>query len=153
STPPVVLRPISPADFPAWKDHAAATFAAKIGPARGLTADEALEFAQAETERLLPDGPDTDQHLIWTAWADDVPVGTLWISTAGKVPFIYAVEVDETQRGKGYGRAIMRAGEEECRRRGHTRLDLNVFGNNRTAIALYDSLGYTVTSQQMRKEL
>jgi ribosomal protein S18 acetylase RimI-like enzyme len=47
----------------------------------------------------------------------------------------------------------MLAGEEECRRLGHRHLDLNVFGNNTTAINLYTSLGYTVTSQQMRKEL
>jgi ribosomal protein S18 acetylase RimI-like enzyme len=69
------------------------------------------------------------------------------------VPFIYGVEVDSGQRGKGYGRAIMLAGEEECRRLGHKHLDLNVFGDNTTAIGLYDSLGYAVISQQMRKEL
>ncbi|GAA1111092.1 hypothetical protein GCM10009630_05230 [Kribbella jejuensis] len=45
----------------------------------------------------------------------------------------------------------MPAGEEECRRRGYSQLDLNVFGDNRTAINLYDSLGYVVTSQQMRR--
>ena len=33
------------------------------------------------------------------------------------------------------------------------RLGLNVFGTNTPAIALYDSLGYTVTSQQMSKPL
>jgi ribosomal protein S18 acetylase RimI-like enzyme len=47
----------------------------------------------------------------------------------------------------------MLAGEEECRRRGHQYLDLNVYGDNGTAIGLYDSLGYVVTSQQMRKTL
>ena len=57
------------------------------------------------------------------------------------------------QRGNGYGRAIMLAGENECRRRGYARLDLNVFGTNRTAISLYESLGYTVSSQQMSKRL
>ncbi len=61
--------------------------------------------------------------------------------------------MDADQRGKGYGRSIMLAGEEECRRRGYEFLDLNVFGNNSTAISLYDSLGYVVTSQQMRKTL
>jgi ribosomal protein S18 acetylase RimI-like enzyme len=47
----------------------------------------------------------------------------------------------------------MLAAEDECRRLGHKQLDLNVFGDNTTAIGLYDSLGYTVISQQMRKEL
>ena len=144
---------MSAAEYPAWADRAAATFAAEIGPSRGLSADDALKFAHEETARLLPDGPDTAEQLIWVALADEVPVGTLWISTRNPVPFIYAIEVDAAQRGKGYGRAIMLAGEEECRRRGYTQLDLNVFGDNATAIGLYDSLGYVVTSQQMRKDL
>ncbi|WP_130442934.1 GNAT family N-acetyltransferase [Kribbella rubisoli] len=152
TTPPVQLRPITDSEYPSWSDHATETFAAWIGPARGLAADEALKFAHEETKRLLPQGPATENQLIWIALAGDEPVGNLWISTA-RVPFIYAIEVDSNQRGKGYGRAIMLAGEEECRRLGHKQLDLNVFGDNTTAIGLYDSLGYTVISQQMRKEL
>ena len=153
TTPPVILRPITDSEYPSWMERAAASFAAGVGPARGLTPDEALAIAYEETERLLPEGPATDQQLIWIAVADDEPVGSLWISTKSKVPFIYGIEVDHAHRGKGYGRAIMLAGEEECRRRGFEHLELNVFGNNTTAINLYTSLGYTVTSQQMRKEL
>jgi GNAT superfamily N-acetyltransferase len=153
TTPPVHLRPISDAEFPAWRDRSVASFAAGIGPARGLSAGEALKFASDETEKLLPEGPASDRQLIWIAWAGDEPVGSLWISLRSRVPFVYGIEVDSAQRGKGYGRAIMLAGEEECRRRGHTQLDLNVFGDNGPAIALYDSLGYTVISQQMRKNL
>lgn len=153
TTPPVTLRPITDTEYPRWKDRAAESFAAGIGPARGLTAEEALELAHQETAKLLPDGPATEHHLIWIAWVDGAQVGSLWVSTKQRIPFIYGIEVDGSQRGKGYGRAIMLAGEEECRRLGHAHLDLNVFGNNSTAIALYESLGYTVTSQQMRKEL
>jgi len=153
TTPPVKLRPITDTEYPRWKDRAAESFAAGIGPARGLTEDEALKLAHEETARLLPDGPATEHHLIWIACGGAAQVGSLWISTKSRVPFIYGIEVDGGQRGKGYGRAIMLAGEEECRRLGHAQLDLNVFGNNSTAIALYESLGYTVTSQQMRKEL
>lgn len=153
TTPPVLLRPITDNEYPSWMERAAASFAAGVGPARGLTPDEALALAYEQTENLLPEGPATDQQLIWIAVADDEPVGSLWISTKSNVPFIYGIEVDHAQRGKGYGRAIMLAGEEECRLLGHTQLDLNVFGDNTTAIALYDSLGYTVISQQMRKAL
>ncbi len=153
TTPSVTLRPITESEFAGWKDRAAESFAAGIGPARGLNPDEALKLAHEETIRLLPDGPATEQHVIWIAWDGDAPVGSLWISTKPRVPFIYGIEVDDGQRGKGYGRAIMLAGEEECRRLGYHQLDLNVFGDNSTAISLYESLGYTVTSQQMRKDL
>ncbi|MFD3404347.1 GNAT family N-acetyltransferase [Kribbella sp. NPDC058693] len=153
TTPAVLLRPITESEYPSWMDRAATSFAAGIGPARGLAEDEALKFAYDETKKLLPDGPATEHQLIWTAFSGDEPVGSLWISTRARVPFIYGIEVDSNQRGKGYGRAIMLAGEEECRRLGHKQLDLNVFGDNKTAIGLYDSLGYAVISQQMRKEL
>ncbi|MFF0339373.1 GNAT family N-acetyltransferase [Kribbella sp. NPDC004875] len=153
TTPTVQLRPITDVEYPDWMELTAASFAAGIGPARGLTTDEALAFAYEETERQLPEGPATDGQLIWIAMAGEEPVGSLWISTRSRVPFIYGIEVRSDQRGKGYGRAIMLAGEDECRRLGYTQLDLNVFGDNRTAIALYDSLGYTVISQQMRKAL
>ena len=153
TTPPVQHRPITDSEYPSWSDHAAEVFAAGIGPVRGLTADEALKFAREETKRLLPQGPATENQLIWIALVGDEPVGNLWISTGSRVPFIYAIEVDSNHRGKGYGRAIMLAAEDECRRLGHKQLDLNVFGDNTTAIGLYDSLGYAVISQQMRKEL
>jgi ribosomal protein S18 acetylase RimI-like enzyme len=153
TTSSVTLRPITDTEFADWRDRAATMFAAGVGPARGLDSEEGLKFAYAETDRLLPDGPATEHHLIWTARDGDELVGSLWIGTKPRVPFIYGIEVDGTQRGKGYGRAIMLAGEEECRRLGYNQLDLNVFGNNAPAIALYESLGYSVSSQQMRKEL
>jgi GNAT superfamily N-acetyltransferase len=139
-------------EYPDWKEQLVTSFAAEMGRARGLSPDEALKVSQQETEKLLPDGPDTEHQLLWIAVADGEPVGNLWISTRSRIPFVYGVEVSSAHRGKGYGRAIMLAGEEECRRRGHTALELNVFGDNQTAIALYNSLGYTVTSQQMRKD-
>jgi GNAT superfamily N-acetyltransferase len=45
--------------------------------------------------------------------------------------FVYDIRVDESQRGKGYGRAAMVFAEEEARRRGHDRVALNVFGGER----------------------
>lgn len=153
TTPSVTLCPITETEFAGWRDRAAAMFAAGVGPTRGLDPDEALKYAFEETDRLLPDGRATEQHLIWIARDGDEPVGSLWISTKPRIPFIFGIEVGGDLRGKGYGRAIMLAGEAECRRLGHSQLALNVFGNNFTAIGLYESLGYTVSSQQMRKEL
>ena len=153
TTPLVTLRPITDPEFASWRDRAAASFADGIGPAQGLTPAEALDFAYRETDRLLPEGHSTESHLIWLAWAGDGPVGSLWINTRTRGAFIYGIEVDADHRGKGYGRAIMLACEVECRRLGYSRVDLNVFGDNSTAISLYESLGYIVTSQRMRKEL
>ena len=43
--------------------------------------------------------------------------------------------------------------EDEARGHGATELGLNVFGSNRVARHLYDSLGYETTAVQMRKPL
>ena len=46
--------------------------------------------------------------------------------------------------------AVMEALHDAARRLGATSMTLNVFGDNATAIRLYESSGYTVTAQQMR---
>jgi ribosomal protein S18 acetylase RimI-like enzyme len=151
--PPVTLRPPTEDEFGNWRIRSVEGFATEMGPTRDLDPVAALETSDQEFDRLLPDGINTENQLIWLAHHDDVPVGSLWISTARPTPFIYMIDVLAEQRGKGYGRSIMLAGEDECRRRGYAHLDLNVFGSNTTAIGLYDSLGYVVLSQQMRKTL
>jgi ribosomal protein S18 acetylase RimI-like enzyme len=153
NAPSVTLRQLTDDEYVAWEDLNARSFAAGIGPARGLEPDAALEYARKQVGKLLPDGKDTEGQLVWMAHDGDEPVGSLWIATGPPIPFIFGIEVNEQHRGNGYGRSIMLAGEEECRRRGYRYLDLNVFGTNSTAISLYDSLGYVVVSQQMRKEL
>ena len=63
------------------------------------------------------------------------------------------IEVDEACRGRGYGRQAMLLAEQAARNRGMTSIGLNVHGRNTIARALYDSLGYEVMSQQMKKPL
>jgi ribosomal protein S18 acetylase RimI-like enzyme len=96
--------------------------------------------------------------LIFRVEADEQPVGWLWLALRNPraeagVGFIYDITIDETLRGRGYGRAAMRLAEEEALRNGLHALALNVFGQNAIARALYSSLGYRETSVQMRKEL
>jgi ribosomal protein S18 acetylase RimI-like enzyme len=153
ASPPISLRPVTEAEFGPWMVRSVEAFAEGMGPARGLDPATALETAHREIAKLLPDGRNTEHQLIWLAIHHGVPVGSLWISTQKPVPFIFMIEVLEEHRGRGYGRSIMLAGEEECRRRGYEYLDLNVFGTNTPAIRLYDSLGFKVTAQQMRKSL
>ncbi|GAA0960247.1 hypothetical protein GCM10009554_75030 [Kribbella koreensis] len=153
STPSITLRPPTAAEYADWMTRGCEDYATDIGPARDLDPAAALEAAYQEFGALLTDGLETENQLVWLACHDDEPVGSLWIGTQKTTPFIYLVEVLAEQRGKGYGRAIMLAGEEECRRRGYTHLALNVFGSNKVATGLYDSLGYVVVTQEMRKEL
>lgn len=90
--------------------------------------------------------------------ADGGPVGRIWLGlkhprgTAG-CAFLYDIEVDEPYRGQGYGRALLAAAEEAARSHGASAIELNVFGGNAAAIALYRRAGYVVVQQQMRTTL
>lgn len=82
----------------------------------------------------------------------------LWIgldrpSTSKPLAWIYDIEVHEDQGGKGYGRSLLRAAEEETLRNGVPTLGLNVFGTNQVARKLYESAGYAITQISMSKTL
>jgi ribosomal protein S18 acetylase RimI-like enzyme len=81
----------------------------------------------------------------------------LWLkldaTSEGMTAFGYDFSVLPELRRSGYGRAIMAAAEDECRRRGVVSVGLNVFGDNLAAQALYEQMGFEVTSIQMRKRL
>ena len=61
--------------------------------------------------------------------------------------------VDETERGRGLGRAAMLALEAKVKELGYASVGLNVWGGNDVARALYRKLGYTEQSVGMTKTL
>jgi ribosomal protein S18 acetylase RimI-like enzyme len=61
---------------------------------------------------------------------------------------IQGLAVAEEARGRGLGRALIRAAVEEARGRGARRLSLRVLGHNAPARALYESEGFTVEGVQ-----
>ncbi|MGC9541056.1 N-acetyltransferase family protein [Streptomyces sp. UG1] len=57
---------------------------------------------------------------------------------------IQGLAVADEARGRGVGRALVRAAVEEARRRGARRLTLRVLGHNTPARKLYESEGFVV---------
>ena len=155
----VQLEPMTEAEFDAWVEPLIAGYAQSHLDAGNWSAQEAPAKAREATMGLLPEGVATDGHHLWVARdeATGDRVGTLWIglrpASAGIEAYVYFVEVDEDRQGEGYGRAVMNAGAEAARRLGAASIALNVFGDNTAACRLYDSLGYRVTHQSMRREL
>jgi ribosomal protein S18 acetylase RimI-like enzyme len=121
--------------------------------------DVALERSQAELDQLLPAGVAQPDTLLLTAVDENgASVGLVWISLAhprgaGRTGWIYDIEVFGEHRGRGLGRALLAAAEQEVARHGVAKLALNVFGSNEVARRLYDSAGYVVITQQMEKRL
>jgi ribosomal protein S18 acetylase RimI-like enzyme len=123
------------------------------------TPDEAERMAADQFRQLLPDGPDTRDTLLRTAETPDGHrVGLIWIALnrPGAPPgsaWIFDIEVDPARRGEGWGRALLRAGEQDAARHGATSIALNVFGDNTTARHLYDTSGYETAALTLRKDL
>jgi ribosomal protein S18 acetylase RimI-like enzyme len=129
----------------------------KVG-AGDWAADEALELASREVDKLLPAGVDTPGMLLLTArTSDGETLGMLWIGfdrpDQRDTAWIYYIEVQPQHRGKGYGRELLRRAEGLAARRGAQAMALNSFGSNTVARNLYESSGYEVMSVVMRKTL
>jgi len=153
------VRPMMPAEFEAIRSRMIREYAAEHVRAGDWSAEDAEARAAAQTDELLPNGVDTaDMFMLTAQTSDGQDVGHVWVglkrpSGSGQGAWIYNIEIDPNQRGKGYGRALLKAAEQETARRGVTTIGLNVFGPNAVARNLYESAGYEVASLQMKKEI
>ncbi|MDG4831481.1 GNAT family N-acetyltransferase [Solwaraspora sp. WMMD1047] len=153
------VRSMTKVEYERWRSEIDRRFADSQVAAGTWQPERALELARQGNDTLLPEGLATDGSLLLIAERPDgTPVGRLWIGLThprGTVDcaFLYDIEVRAEHRGRGYGRALLAAAEAAVRERGISALELNVFGDNQTAIALYAGSGYAVVTQQMRKDL
>ncbi|WP_240615890.1 GNAT family N-acetyltransferase [Nakamurella deserti] len=115
----------------------------------------ATAVATDQNDRFFPGGVPAEGHALFTAHdADGARVGALWLfRRSDTTVWIYDVEIDEGFRGRGLGRALMLAAHGWAQSQGATVVELNVFGGNAVARALYTSLGYTERSVHMAKTL
>ena len=152
----VELRPMREAEFAIWRPKAQLEYAQDMIDA-GMDADAAREKADHDFPALLPDGLGTAGQDLYTVTDSGEAVGILWVCEremeGGRSLFVYDVRIDESQRGKGYGRAAMELAAAEARRRGLPRVALNVFGGNQVARNLYRSLGYDEIAVWMAKSV
>lgn len=151
------LRPATQAEFDEWMPEQEASYAELIIASGSMPPEAAREKARRDTQRTWSAGLGTPGQFVFRVIAGDEPVGWLWLAVPGPddpaMAWVYDVVVDEAHRGRGYGRQAMLLAEREARARGMTSIGLNVHGQNSVAISLYDSLGYAVTAQQMKKPL
>ncbi|MBV9446843.1 MAG: GNAT family N-acetyltransferase [Streptosporangiaceae bacterium] len=155
------LRPATQDEFDEWLPRQEAGYVEHIIASGSLPPGQAREKARRDTERAFGGGLGTPGQLVFRLLAEDEPVGWLWLAVPGsdadprnpRMAWINDVEVDEAFRGRGYGRQAMLLAEQEAKVRGMTSIGLNVHGHNTVARALYDSLGYQVMTQQMKKPL
>lgn len=147
------------AEYDEWQTALAEDYAEEQVAAGRWSADGAVQRAHDENARALPDGLETPRMLLLRGVTEDgQPIGRAWVGLdhprgAPDTAFLYDIEVLENQRGSGNGRALLREVESAVRDAGIGAMELNVFGRNTAAVRLYESSGYGVTTQQMRKQL
>lgn len=154
----VLLRAMRPDEYEAYSAERDAEWVASMSAA--LPREAAQEQARQGRARFLPQGLATERHHLLVAEnAAGQVVGTAWVGLdeprtgSTETAWLYDLRVVTAQRRQGYATAILGAVEEIARQAGAVRLGLNVFGANLAAIALYESQGYEVTTQQMAKPL
>ena len=172
----VRLEPMTEEQYVEYRAAAEVDYSRNIAASGAMVEADARERAAEDFARLLPDGLRSEGHLFFSAYDVAAPpehagdavaavaavaavdaVGMLWLhleeTSDGWHAFGYGFEVREDVRRQGYGRAVMEAAEQECRDRGVVAVRLNVFGFNRGAQALYEQMGFEVTSVVMTKRL
>ena len=121
--------------------------------------EEAEGKSASDIDGLLPRGPGTPDHYLYSVRDQSVPaeIGVLWISPqdagAGRSVWIYDIIVHEDFRRQGYATRILNLAEDRARELGADRIEFQVFGHNHAARALYEKAGYTPTSIIMAKPL
>jgi ribosomal protein S18 acetylase RimI-like enzyme len=157
--PELQLRAMTETEFEKWRLVIARAYADEQIRSGNWAPEEALDLALDGNAELLPQGLATEDMLLLTAeQPDGTAVGRVWLGlnhprATPDCAFLYDIEVEEPYRGQGYGRALLAAAEDAARSHGIAGLELNVFGDNTPAIALYRSAGYIVVQQQMRTTL
>lgn len=151
----VTLEPMPADRRTPWLDRSRSEYIESRQKA-GETLGQATANADRSFKTYFPHGvPAAGQH-VFDVVADGEPVGVLWIGvmdSASNDWWVFDVEISESQRGRGYGRAAMQLAETTAQELGAASIGLNVFGYNTIARHLYESLGYETTSVQMKKGL
>jgi ribosomal protein S18 acetylase RimI-like enzyme len=125
--------------------------------AAGEPREVAERVAREQRARSFPGGEPAAGHHLFHVDVAGARVGTVWLGPSfngdDSERYLFNIEIDEGQRGRGLGRAAMRAAEAWTAAQGARRLSLNVFGFNDVARSLYDSLGYVVAATNMYRDL
>ncbi len=151
------LRPMNDEEFAAFRARAIHDYAVEKVAADEWPEDRAAALAEQQTDALLPDGRRTEGMFIVMAESDDDgPVGYAWLALQSpdvSSAWIYDLAIDDEQRGKGYGRALLNGLEQVAREHGLGSIALNVFAGNDYARRLYERAGFKPTSMRMAKPL
>jgi GNAT superfamily N-acetyltransferase len=83
---------------------------------------------------------------------DGDPIGTVYVELRGDRGYIGMLSVDPQRQGGGYGRALMAAAEDYCRRNGARHADLRIVNLREELPSFYRHLGYVESGTESFSE-
>jgi len=148
----LTLRELSQAEFDEWFALSTQRQAEDRAWASGRSVLEELQGIEAMIPQLLPNGRETLGHVFRLAQdADERIVVFVWF---GSIPgmldmarFLFDIYVTPEARRQGYARDVLGTMMHQLREKGIRDVTLNVLSNNAGAIALYESLGFTLNEE------
>lgn len=143
-------------EFEEYGEHLWEDYAQERARNLGTTIEEERATAAQQRETLLPEGQRSAGHFFWKGVDESAgTVGNLWVfvDEGKRRAFIYDIEMDAAQRGRGYGTQTLAALEDQLKPLGVRRIGLNVFGDNAVAQHLYQKVGYRTVAAQMEKDI
>lgn len=152
-----ILAPMRADVYPAFFEEAVAFYAEENVAVGRWRTEEALGLSRDETERMLPQGIETPDHHLFEifAAAEQTPVGYVWLAAMPvgtvKVAFVVQLKIHPEAQRQGHARAALDFVERRARQLGLSGMALQVFAHNPGAQALYESVGYKVSSFNMIK--
>ncbi|WP_426448691.1 GNAT family N-acetyltransferase [Siccibacter colletis] len=155
----IVFRPLTAADFPAWRDYFIADYAREIVENYRLTPGEAQRQAARDVELSFPDGPGTAGqqlvHILAANGGSSQPIGYLWYKPDPIMRSVFICDffLFAHCRGQGFGKAALHQLETQLAAEGYTQMMLRVAAHNTAARRVYDACGFNVTGINMNKVL
>jgi RimJ/RimL family protein N-acetyltransferase len=147
------------APYREYRNHLVRDYAADKVRSGAWSQAEAEGRAARDVDGLLPEGPATHGHFLYSVKDDSMgaDVGTVWFalrdSGVGRSVWIYDIIINENFRRKGYASRTLELVEDRARALGAKSVELHVFGHNQGARALYEKVGYKETSITMAKQM
>jgi ribosomal protein S18 acetylase RimI-like enzyme len=151
----VKLIPMQQEDFESFLERGIREYADDHMRNGNWPAEGALERSKKEFEHYLPNGIDSKDQYLYSIIGEQGgnKIGILWVQVKDQKAFIFDFMIDESFRGKGYGKQALIALDEKLKSMNVESVGLHVFGDNVIAYELYKKMGFQITDVNMRKIL
>ena len=121
--------------------------------------NDALRLSEESFQRLLPRGINTPKEFLYAIVDEEIDknIGFLWVhldkSKELSKFFIYDFIIFESFRNSGYGTKTLACLDEIAKEMSVSQIDLHVFAHNKSAIHLYEKVGFIPTDISMSKQI